>query len=127
MNRSTSNTRLLKLADFLDTLKTKQFNFDSCIDGRDNHGCGTVCCAIGWTPAVFPELVDWDDPCLTSWNFDQIAYRLFDIGDDAITYLFVPGFLTCDTTNRFGKRLSRNTTPGVVARRIRKFVAKHNQ
>jgi hypothetical protein len=50
-----TNEKLLKLCDFLDSLKDEQFDFSSWTSARDEHDCGTVCCAAGWIPAAFPE------------------------------------------------------------------------
>jgi hypothetical protein len=53
--------RLLKLADYIEKVPThtygekvtgKQFNFDVV---RVQEGCGTMACAMGYTPEVFPE------------------------------------------------------------------------
>jgi len=41
--------RLLKLARFLDKLSPKKFDLNIF-----SNDCGSVCCAIGWCPAVFP-------------------------------------------------------------------------
>lgn len=46
--------RLEKLAAFLDKLPKKRFDFNTMREERD---CGTVACAIGWMPEVFPRLV----------------------------------------------------------------------
>lgn len=48
--------RLLKLADFLDTLPRKRFDFDQFVGddwkGTQDLSCGTTACAIGWMPAI---------------------------------------------------------------------------
>lgn len=62
MKRKIKFKRLLKLATFLRKLPTKNFDFEIFCDGifdRENNMCGTVACAMGWTPAVFPRLVRW--------------------------------------------------------------------
>lgn len=50
--------RLLKLADFLEKLPRKKFDYDVVTRGEDiprkELDCGTVGCAIGWCPVVFP-------------------------------------------------------------------------
>lgn len=53
---SIGDVRLLKLADFLDTLEPEKFNINSFVATMD-RGCGSVCCALGWCPKVFPD--DW--------------------------------------------------------------------
>lgn len=51
--------RLNKLILFLENLEPKRFYFNTVVSQVDEKGCGTVCCAIGWTPAVFPRLAKW--------------------------------------------------------------------
>lgn len=51
-----ANARLRKLAAFLYKLPPEKFYFGNYVLKAEN-GCGTVCCAIGWLPRVFPE--DW--------------------------------------------------------------------
>ena len=54
--------RLLRLAKFLEKLPRRKFDFAELVaDTEKRHGkdCGTVCCAVGWTPAVFPKLISW--------------------------------------------------------------------
>jgi hypothetical protein len=59
-NMAVNIKRLLKLASFLQKLPDSHFNFgvvrNRCKKSKENT-CGTVGCAIGWTPSVFPELV----------------------------------------------------------------------
>lgn len=48
--------RLLKLADFLDTLPKQRFNYEHWV-GRDwqgaaNLSCGTTACALGWATTI---------------------------------------------------------------------------
>lgn len=50
---------LKKQLKFMKTLKKHQFDFESIVSEFDENNCGTICCNVGWTPAVFPELVKW--------------------------------------------------------------------
>lgn len=45
--------RFLRLADYLQRLPARKFNFSIFAQQKT---CGTVGCAMGWTPAVFPSL-----------------------------------------------------------------------
>jgi hypothetical protein len=58
MNVTTSNGRLLKLADFLDTLPRERFDYSTWVGmdwkGAQNLSCGTKACALGWA-ATIPE------------------------------------------------------------------------
>lgn len=48
--------RLLKLASFLEKLPPESFNIKNWVTKMpDENGCGTVACAIGWCPVVFPR------------------------------------------------------------------------
>src|SRR5438093_919703 len=61
--------RLLKLADFLDELPREKFDFGQIAyqGGKPMAEalklgavrCGTVACAIGWMPAVWPRELNW--------------------------------------------------------------------
>lgn len=126
--------RLLKLADFLDQLPRQKFDFT--VIGRlgtkpmaealkaRKESCGTVGCAMGWMPAVFPRLTRWvpldsknvsialrrDGPPLEyDW---AVAGIVFGLPLEETIYLFDP------TTSDLG----RGATPKQVARHIRAFV-----
>jgi len=132
--------RLLKLADFLDSLSKQKFDF-GCVANQygkpmkealkaGKHACGTVACAIGWTPAVFPRLVKW----VNEWTYGddiknateltvqvkesgansyiRVGEELFDLTWYESYNLFTPGVLDA----------GENATPKQVAKQIRKFV-----
>lgn len=50
--------RLIRLAAFLYTLSKEKFDFSEWVAvykvDDERHLCGTVCCAAGWLPHVFP-------------------------------------------------------------------------
>lgn len=115
--------RLNKLANFLEKLNPKKFNL-SIIAKKDkkNPECGTVCCAIGWMPQVFPRTFKWR---LFPWSnqlsvveiedeeiedFDA-ADKYFGLKGQESSYLFMPEYY------RYGKR-----QPKDVAKRIRDFI-----
>ena len=50
--------RLRKLINFLKKLDPKKFDFGDI--RREDPDCGTVACAFGWTPKLFPKLVTVD-------------------------------------------------------------------
>lgn len=132
--------RLLKLASFLDVLPAAKFNFAVIAEEGDKpmlealaageHNCGTVACAIGWAPAIFPEL-DWAVPpyrppglytvvlkgkeAPSYWaTTSRTAEVFFDINWDEVQFLFVPAH--CNN-------LSEDSTAHEVAEHIRKFVS----
>lgn len=141
--------RLLKLADFLDTLEESKFDFSKVVSKHDNE-CGTVCCAMGWTPHVFPEEVEWDPfrrYSGVSWgvttntdpdgyeNYISVAMKLFDISEEHAEGLFTPRgqhYLRKEFTseqdglNPFEKQifpdLNGESKPQYVAQLIRNYV-----
>lgn len=58
MRTKIQEKRLLKLCDFLEKLPPKKFNFATTLSEEE---CGTVGCAIGWTPMVFPRSIKVGD------------------------------------------------------------------
>ena len=127
--------RMLKLADFLDNLPTKKFDFSIFRDRDDTavytppEKCGAVGCAIGWMPTVFPRVCkSWMGSKMKNgytvkpglW-FDDAA-KVLDIDYNDCDNLFSPG--GCVPGLR-PTALSENTTPKKVAARIRQFVEKY--
>lgn len=47
--------RMLKLIDFLMKLEPEKFDFNDVVADWDENLCGTVCCAVGWFPEIFPN------------------------------------------------------------------------
>ena len=126
--------RLEKLATFLDTLPKQKFNFGVVTDVSDDwtmqealktkdNSCGTVGCAIGWSPAVFPKVVQWKgkqaivrmrnpiDAMYPPLTAATVAVELFGMTVDEAYEVFYPN-----------NRLGDNATPKQVAKQIRKFI-----
>lgn len=91
--------RLGKLCCFLDSLDPSAFAFESIVASFDEvDGCGTVCCAVGWCPVVFPE--DWmwrtsDTVRLRDLRFTDLkalgaAAEYFGLTPDEVDMAFVP-------------------------------------
>lgn len=110
--------RLLKLADFLETIKPKVFNMDSWYN---ESPCGTTACAFGWACSipsfkraglkmrklsngftVYADVVFNDE-----YNLNA-ASSFFDITVDEAEFLFYPD-------------MYEKATKGQVIKRIRKF------
>lgn len=55
-----NRSNLLKLIDFLKVLDESSFDFSKiAVANEPEPHCGSVCCAMGWTPRVFPDLIEW--------------------------------------------------------------------
>lgn len=124
--------RLLKLADFLDTLKPKNFDVSEWarqgtvwIRGDEvKPDCGTVACAAGWA-CFIPEFQRLG--LMLAPNREGVFVVCFDHywGDDAIEIFFGLGEDSSLTSRIFyqdGYDDSR-VTPKMVAKRIRQVVA----
>lgn len=96
-------SRLLKMIQFLKELPEDKFDFSDVVSKYDDENkCGTVCCAIGWTPIIFPNLVHWNPPSdevcelsMTeglSYHFSIIAAKLFGLTQTLAEWLFTPFF-----------------------------------
>lgn len=134
---TTGKKRMLKLAAFLRELPRKQFKFSEIV--KKGPKCGTVGCAMGWTPVLFPHLVKaeleedledgtkrFDVKTKNSYGYTNVAREIFDIQDEGDLVfddeggayeLFTPGHTVC------GIYLDYRATPKQVARRLEKYVA----
>lgn len=86
--------RLRKLIAFFRVLPRKRFRFSSV---RMEEKCGSVCCAIGLTPEIFPKLVRSTEDrdveligCQDYHNYINVGEELFGLSERASTCLFTP-------------------------------------
>lgn len=127
--RATGKRRLLKLADVLDTIPRKRFDYDEWVgpdwEGAPDLSCGATACALGWATTVpaFRRLglslvklsYGGADPVLrvpgkrNAYKQDAAA-RLFNLTEIETEYLFLP------------TETELNATAKQVARKIRRFV-----
>lgn len=139
--------RLSQLADFLAVLSPDKFDFNNVLvcTTRGTIGCGTVGCAMGWTPTVFPALVKICDPrdytgsvryldieatellaeefgCFDDtgriFGYTAVAAALFDMDAERAHALFTP---RCPSPAD-DSVLRISATPKMVADRLRTFV-----
>lgn len=124
--------RLYKLAAFLDSLSKRSFKFSRVVDrsneDRDGNICGTVCCAVGWLPKLFPSHWEWISNTVEitadlrkntdSPDWVDSASKFFGITYLQSMCLFSPG---CKRDWAPGM-LAYNATPKQVADSIRQFV-----
>lgn len=122
--------RLEKLILFLDNLEPERFDFNEVVVARDSKGCGTVCCAIGWTPAVFPRLVRWTSPPCASVQLKKDEFNTHFYYHTASVLFGLPGgvckHLFCPSgQRRIHKSLPNcgmRSCPKEVAAMLRKFL-----
>lgn len=123
--------RLEKLATFLDTLPRRKFDFREVVTrwDADKPSCGSVCCAIGWTPVVFPR--DWEWASENESNPIQQRGVVDDSSPLDIQEFFgltereyVEAF--CPAENLFNPQgaLPGRATPKQVARNLRRIARK---
>lgn len=88
-----------KVISFLKELEEPEFNFGDVVSKFDQQNeCGTVCCAAGWFPKIFPEQVFWERIGLSSMTvvtklnkgYDRIAAEILDIRSITALRLFTP-------------------------------------
>lgn len=126
--------RLLKLVDFLNNLDEDKFDFEEIVGDYNNElNCGTLCCAIGWLPRVFPNLVEWSNDasdrlrCVEEEieeGFQDVAENVFDLCPHEVSYLFVPNTNQAQRASEIPgfKLLGGEATPKEVARNIVVFI-----
>jgi hypothetical protein len=123
--RRTYINRLRRLSAFLRTLPPERFNFRRLVLRCDTNGCGTVCCAVGWLPAVDKRNWKWSRCIYTSSIFPELRgfegnptirslSQYFGINTNHIIDLFYPG--------AYGNQLKGNATAIEVADHIDKFI-----
>lgn len=115
---NTERKRLLKLANFIKNIPRKKFDLGVIAEERDS--CGTVCCAIGYCPVVFPrnfkyvrdEYGQINVELKTYGGYDFTAARsFFKLTHNEADFLFMP---SCYAQNG-------DAPPKVVAKRIEDF------
>jgi hypothetical protein len=111
--------RLLRLADFLETVPRRQFNMRVWGNGIDPKECGFAGCAGGWATSIFPAL-----KLIPSWDgYSELTYGDFTSFEALQSYF---GLTYADTEYIFDSyeypKSNRNPLPKTVADRIRKLV-----
>lgn len=97
-------------------------------------GCGTVGCAIGWLPMMYPSRFTWVRAASTAVNLDVVltdnssmnyhaAADFFGITISEATLLFMPwGVMPTGDGEQICNNLGANATPDLVAQNIERFV-----
>jgi hypothetical protein len=64
----TKQEKFAKIIEFLKGLKPEQFRYDDIVAEYDkSNNCGTVCCVLGWFPAIFPTNYSWANSEFGDW------------------------------------------------------------
>jgi hypothetical protein len=140
--------RLLKLADFGDSLLPEQFNFRCFVGenwkGRANLSCGTNACMFGWSTTIpsFRRLglrMSMSHMDIVAWPHlagDRVAFEstlragevIFGLSEHEFKYLFLPYQDLNNEEREYQKdnfesvSPDRNATAQQVAEHIRSFV-----
>jgi hypothetical protein len=139
--------RLLALAELLETLPRKRFDYSHWAGdewkGKTDLSCGTSACALGWATTMpslrklglrlVKDLSGWVAVKLISkngtfMNETEAAHEVFGVSEQEFQYLFIPGDDDEDediTLPELGLNTyapGENATPKQVAKHIRKFV-----
>ncbi len=140
INRDVSNKRLLALAELLESLPKKRFDYrvfgsvePGVEGGRDalceSNECGTTACALGWAPSLpFAQRLGIK---LQTYGFghadfvrekvclapEEVSRLIFGIDEAAHQFLFYP-----DTTLGSLRSPPDNASAKRVAKHIRNFV-----
>lgn len=119
---------LLKLARHLEDGKLGHKEFDFSQYNNSKNGCGTIGCAIGELPILFPKKWDFKgyegEPMLKMSSLEDTkedAMKFFDLGYDEVNHLFFPD--RQDTTTYGGFELGDDATRYQVASNIRDFIS----
>lgn len=127
--------RLEKLVNFLEELPEEQFYFGLVIQKwNEARTCGTVGCALGWTPKLFPDLVGWDQSTYSGLticddkapNVENVVYHLFGKGVDPeyfLPYNETEAFFEADEgeETEFKHYLHKDSKPKEVAALLKKI------
>jgi hypothetical protein len=124
------STKLYRWADFLEKLPPEKLRMQTWIsEVNDKATCGTVCCAAGWLPKVFPRSARnlW-------WRIDGIypgitflperAIGFLGITEDEFEHIAYPlEYWKEDTDENFDKRIPKSR----VVARIRKLAREYEK
>lgn len=120
--------RLIKLADFLETVNDKHFDLDYIVinsedlcevkkDVTKQYDCGFAACAIGWMPAVFPRDCKWQDSTVLGRSGSEdfvFAAEFFEINEHQASFLFDPYYYN-------GGYSTKKIPKSFVINRLRRF------
>jgi len=121
--------RLKTLIEFLKTLPESKFDFAKV---RKQRACGTVACAMGWTPEIFPYVSISETPLnilITpgigerAMRYWEAASHLFGIEDDDAYILFSPDDSETPCSDLNLPWCDESATPFRVALRLQYYLS----
>ena len=117
--------RLRKLAAFLRQIPNEMFRYASLIEVWDPIAkCGTVCCALGWCPRVFPKgPLRWNPTSYggIAGNYFSQAMSFFGLDKNEVSALFYGSWDRPEVCERVG--LPHDTSTSFTGESTRKEVA----
>lgn len=125
--------RIQKIIKFLRKLEPDKFYFPTVIKEHDSTSgtvCGTVCCAIGWFPKIFPDDFIWLPDYRGSITIKNKHCNLNGVFYDIAKYLEIPMGITMflfsdqESTSRYTDLgcLPEDATPNQVADRLERYL-----
>jgi hypothetical protein len=125
--------RLEKLAAFLDTLPAKKFRYDVIVrttETTPSLDCGTIACAMGWLPVVFPRSWKWEKNVFNDWELNRKTKNNYLLSSCDFTLTNVAKWFNITKDEAFmlfypismQNKLTDNARPKTVAKHIRKFI-----
>lgn len=97
----------------MENLAAEKFNIRNWIT-EGERDCGSVCCAIGWFPKIFPRTFKW-----ASWSIKKINGYCYSEYDLAAAHLDTTTNEAMDLFTGVGNILGENPTPQMLAARLR--------
>lgn len=118
--------RLRKLIAFLRQLPRRKFDFSDVVKETNGKGCGSVACALGWTPVAFPKHFKWIDNGGYASRRGSEGIHLFR---DAADYFQIPRFhdnlfvpAGAWAVSNHLPNLNGDATPKQVARMLEQYI-----
>jgi hypothetical protein len=126
-----SRKRIAKLATFIKNLKSEKLDMGQVAyigdsGNMDPKKCNSAGCAMGWSPIVFPDLLEYRKPTKESkvWdirlkrkkkvlNYEAIS-EVLGIPDDDAAHLFCSGRTVYDTPAQVSAGLLQYAKDGMV-------------
>lgn len=118
--------RLEPLYTFLEKMDNEKFYFGDFVSEFDEKKeCGTVCCALGWMPAIDPTNFYWDGVGLemTKEESEHPGFNnYFNLSEDSVDHLFYPTWQLPEYPNPLGICVERGVPLDQYLIHLRAFI-----